>query len=64
VIRTIWFASFGLALVAGLLAAKVVSSAPIPERPAVAGSSTVPAIAVFHATLIKPNKTLVSQRGA
>jgi hypothetical protein len=57
-IRTIWFASLGLALVVGLLAAKVVS-APITERP-VAGDGTVPARAVFRATLTKPNKTLVA----
>jgi hypothetical protein len=35
VIRTIWFASFGLALVGGLFATQVMSS-PIAERPTVA----------------------------
>ena len=57
-IRTIWFASLGLALVVGLFAAKVVS-APITERSTVAGG-TVPAIVVLRATLTKPNKTLVA----
>ena len=61
-IRTIWLASFGLALLDGLFATKVVS-APIPERPTVAGGPTVPGTALLRDTLTRPDKTAVSNRG-
>ena len=57
-IRTIWFASLGLALVVGLFAAKVVS-APITEPPIAAGG-TVPQMTVLRAKLTKPGKTIVA----
>ena len=61
-IRTVWLASFGLALLGGLFATKVVS-APVPERLTVAGGPTFPGIAVLRETLTKPDKTAVSRRG-
>jgi hypothetical protein len=47
VIRTIWFASFGVALVGGLFATKVVS-ATVLERPVVAGDPAAPGIALLR----------------
>jgi hypothetical protein len=61
VIRTIWFASFGIALVGGLVATKVMS-APIAERPAVAGGPS-PEIAALREALTKSDQTAVSRRG-
>ncbi len=60
VIRTIWFASFGLALVGGLFATKVVS-ATIPERPAVASDPAAPGIAPLRYASIKPDQPAVSR---
>jgi hypothetical protein len=60
VIRTIWFASFGVALVGGLFATKVMS-APIAERPAIAGGLS-PEIAALRDALTKSDQTEVSRR--
>jgi hypothetical protein len=59
VIRTIWFASFGLALVGGLFATKVMS-APIAERPTLASPS--PEIAPRDA-LTKSDQAAVNRHG-
>ena len=54
VIRTIWFASVGLALVGGLFAMKVVSTR-ISERQAIAGAPTAPGTALLRdANLTSP----------
>jgi hypothetical protein len=60
VIRTIWFASFDLALVGGLFATKVMS-APIAERPAV-DRGPFPKIAALRDALTKSDQTAVSCR--
>jgi hypothetical protein len=61
-IRTIWLASFGLALIGGLFATKI-ASAPVSERPAATGGVTVPGITVLRETRAKPDKIVVSHRG-
>jgi len=63
VIRTIWLASFGLALVGGLFATKVMST-PIAERPTVAGDTAATGMALLRDALIKSDQTAVSRRGS
>jgi len=50
VIRTIWFASFGLALLGGLLVAKVIS-AQVSQRPAELDRAAVPEIALVSGNI-------------
>ena len=60
--RTIWLASFGLALIGGLFATKVMSG-PIAERPAVAGGPSAPGIVLPGDALIDSDQTAVNRSG-
>ena len=62
VIRTIWLASFGLALVGGLFATKVMP-APLAEGPTVAGGPAAPGSVLLRDASIKSDQAAVSRRG-
>jgi hypothetical protein len=57
-IRTVWFASLGLALLGGLIATKIVS-APVSERPAIVDRQTVPQMATLPNALTNSGKSAV-----
>jgi hypothetical protein len=60
VIRTIWFASFGLALVGASLVTKVVS-AMVPEQLVMAVDPPSPRTALLRYTSTKPDQTAASR---